>query len=360
VPFPRILDRYVVRDFLRLFVLFVLGAPLLFIVGDLTDRIDNYFRQGLTGRQIAIGYLYDLPLFVLYSFPIAALIATIFTINGMTRSSEVAAAKAGGVSFHRLVAPIGILGVVLTFAAVGISELVPIAVRAKAELWGEKSGTRSTRTDFVYRTRDGYVYTIHRLSLAQQSLQGVTVERPGEEPATPSLHVVAQTASYSADTSAWTLRDGYARLLLGRGVERTFHFDELRSPGFTETPEQLLAVQKEPEEMGYRELGDFIETIERSGGNALELRVDRAQKLALPIATLIIILFAAPLANQAPRGGAAYGVGISLGITIFYLMLFKVAGAAGSSGVMPPMLAAWLPNVVFAIAASVLVARVRT
>ena len=356
----RILDRYVVSQFLRLFLLFVMSAPVLFILGDLTDRLDNYFREGLTARQIAIGYVYDLPLFILYSFPIAALIATIFTINGMTRNSEIAAAKAGGVSFHRMLLPVGLLGILLTGAALGLSELVPIATRAKAELHGEHDRRRSTRSDFVYRSREGYVYTIQRLNREQGRITGVSVERPGDEPETPSLHIVATEATYSAEEGTWTLRDGYARLLLDRGSESSFHFDELFTPAFDETPEKLLAVPKKPEEMSYRELGEFIEAIERSGGRSAELTVERAQKIALPIATLIIILFAAPLANQAPRGGAAYGVGISLAVTIFYLMLFKVAGAAGESGVMPAMVAAWLPNGIFAIAAAGLLARVRT
>lgn len=357
---PSILDRYITSQFVRLFLVFVLGAPLLFIVGDLTDRIDNYFDQGLTGRQIALGYLYDLPLFVQYSVPIAGLIATIFTINSMTRNSEIAAAKAGGISFHRLMAPIAAVGVLLTIAALGLSELVPIATRAKAELWGETGSSRSTRSDFVYRTRDGYVYTIQRLNTNSGSIRGITIERAGEEPETPSLHVVAERGSYSPETGQWQLSDGYARLLLGRGEERTFRFDELVPIGFRETPETLLAQPKEPEEMGYRELASFVEAIERSGGRADELRVDLAEKVALPVATLIIVLFAAPLANQAPRGGAAYGVGISLGVTIFYLMLFKVAGAAGGAGVMHPAFAAWLPNILFAGAAGVLITRVRT
>ncbi|HEX6588716.1 MAG TPA: LptF/LptG family permease [Longimicrobiales bacterium] len=356
----RILDRYVAGQFVRLFVLFALSAPVLFVLGDLTDQLDNYFKEGLTARQIAIGYVYDMPEFILYSFPVAALIATIFTINGMTRNSEVAAAKAGGVSFHRLLVPVFLLGVVLTGGALGLSELMPIAKRAKAELQGDEDRRRSTRSDFVYRAQDGYVYTVQRLNRAQARLTGVSVERPGDEVTTPSLHIVAAEAVYEPETSTWTLHDGYARLLIGRGTESSFRFDELITPGFDASPEKLLAVPREPEEMRYAELGEFIEAIQRSGGRAAKLRVEHAQKIALPVATLIIILFAAPLANQAPRGGAAYGVGISLAVTILYLMLFKVAGAAGESGVMSPMIAAWLPNGIFALAAVGLLARVRT
>jgi lipopolysaccharide export system permease protein len=88
--------------------------------------------------------------------------------------------------------------------------------------------------------------------------------------------------------------------------------------------------------------------------------VERAQKIAIPVATLVIILFGAPLANTSSRGGPAYGIGISLGITVLYMLLFKVTGAAGAAGAMEPMYAAWIPNVLFLIAAGVLLARVRT
>src|SRR5687768_17158205 len=111
----RILDRYVAREFLRLFLLFAIAAPILFVLGDLTDNLDRYMDRGLSMRAVAISYVYQLPLFILYSFPIASLIATIFTVNNMTRHSELSAAKAGGVSFFRLLAPLPVLGVILTF-----------------------------------------------------------------------------------------------------------------------------------------------------------------------------------------------------------------------------------------------------
>src|SRR5690606_33790443 len=97
----RILDRYVSREFLRLFLLFALAAPVLFVLGDLMDNLDRFMERGLTARQVGLNYLYQLPLFILYSFPIASLIAAVFTVNTMTGHSEVVAAKAGGVSFFR-------------------------------------------------------------------------------------------------------------------------------------------------------------------------------------------------------------------------------------------------------------------
>jgi lipopolysaccharide export system permease protein len=88
--------------------------------------------------------------------------------------------------------------------------------------------------------------------------------------------------------------------------------------------------------------------------------VKREQRLAIPVATLVIILFGAPLATSSKRGGAAYGIGISLATTILYLILFRVAGALGYAGTLDPLLAAWLPNALFFVAGLILMAKVRT
>jgi lipopolysaccharide export system permease protein len=87
---------------------------------------------------------------------------------------------------------------------------------------------------------------------------------------------------------------------------------------------------------------------------------EQAEKIVIPVATFIIILFGAPLANSSHRGGPAYGIGVSLGITMVYLVLFRVADAVGTAGIVNPWLAAWLPNGLFLLGAMVLMARVRT
>lgn len=355
----KVLDRYVTVEFLRLFILFAISAPVLFVLGDITDNIDTFMDRELTTRQIVLGYVYQMPEFIFYSFPIAALIATIFTVSNMTRHSEMAAAKAGGVSFFRVLAPLPLLGIMLMVLGLFVSELIPIAGARRAELHGEKTGRRQARTDFVFRAQGGAVYSIRLLDTERNRIDGLTVHRQGDEEKVPTVSITADEASYTP-RHGWTLTNGYLRFLRGRGQESTMRFDQMRPLRFRETPEQLLAVPKEPEEMRYAELGRFIDIMERSGAKPLKLMVEHAQKIAIPVATLIIILFAAPLANSTSRGGPAYGIGISLGITILYLMLFRLSAAAGATGTLPTMFAAWLPNILFLVAASVLIARVRT
>src|SRR5688500_582197 len=269
----RVLDRYVTREFMRLFILFSISAPILFVLGDVTDNIDTFMDRRIGARRIALGYLYQMPEFIFYSFPIAALIATIFTVSNMTRHSEMAAAKAGGISFYRVLLPLPILGVLLTGLALFISELMPIAGARRAELHGEKQGRRQARTDFVYRADGGAVYSIRLLDTDRNRIDGLTVHRQGDEEKVPTVSIIAAEANYS-DKNGWILSNGYYRFLFGPGKESTMRFDRLKPVNLPETPEQLLAVPKEPEEMRYAELGRFIDIMERSGVKPLKLMVE--------------------------------------------------------------------------------------
>jgi lipopolysaccharide export system permease protein len=354
-----ILSRYVIRQFMGTFIGLVLGLPMLFIIGDITDNIDKYIDRGITGGRLLLSYVYIYPQFVLYGFPIAALVATVFTIGGMTRHQEITAAKAGGISFYRLFFPVVTLGVILVGVSLGLGELVPITLGKRATLMGEQTtSTKGPRLNFVYQTEREGVLTARRLDPAIGEINQLALERNAAR-GQPGIHRIATRAAWT-QRGGWKLYGGYTRILHADGREVTARFDSLRVPGLVETPEDFLGDPKEPEQMRYAEMSRFIGAIERSGGDANPLRVERGQKLALAAAVIVIIIFGAPLATSSQRGGAAYGVGISLGITILYLLLFRVGKALGSSGAIDPMIAAWGPNILFLVAGLALMTRVRT
>jgi lipopolysaccharide export system permease protein len=352
------MDRLVSVTFLRIFLVFVLGAPLLFIVGDMTERLDRYLDRGLTMAEVVQGYLFQLPLYVLYSFPIAALIAAVFTVQGMTVHREIVAAKAGGISFHRLVLPLIVLGVALAGVDLYLAEMVPAANKRAGQIFRSEDPRRAWRADFVYQADDGRTLSARRLTVDNGRLTGVVLETDGGMDA-PSRHLTAAEAVWDS-VSGWTLMNGYYRQFTRDGQEMAFQFDALRPRAFTERPDQLAETPPHEDEMTYAEMGRLITIVEGSGGNANKLRVLREQKLAIPVATLVIILFGAPLATSAKRGGAAYGIGIALGSVILYMSLFKVAVALGASGAVDPVLAAWTPNAAFLATGLFLLARVRT
>ena len=354
----RTLDRLVVTSFLKLFVVVTLAVPPLFILGDFTERLDQYLDRGLSRTDIGLSYLYKLPEYFQYAFPIAALVATIFTIHSMTRHHEVVAAKAGGISFHRLMAPLVVLGMVLTVAALGLSEIVPRGNRIAAQIQRAEGPSRTWRSDFVYRSEDGLSWQVARLTASDGRMTGVVLER-APSPTAPGVHVTAESATWTED-DGWTLDQGYMRTLRPDSTERAIEFQKLAMPDMTERPEDLLEVPRAPEEMTYAEIERLVGIIERSGGDATEWLVRRGQLLSVPVATLIIILFGAPLATSSKRGGTAFGIGVSLITVIVFSMMLKFAGAMGEAGAISPWSAAWIPNLLFAGAALLLLARVRT
>ena len=112
--------------------------------------------------------------------------------------------------------------------------------------------------------------------------------------------------------------------------------------------------------MRYAELGRYIQALKRSGGEAGKLEVDRALKIAIPFTCIIIALFGAPLANVNPRASGAFGIAISLGTTVAFLIMINLTREVGSSGLIRPDLAAWLPNMAFGLGGLVLLRQTKT
>jgi len=357
----RTLDRYVFSSWVKIFVLTALGFPLVSILINLTDTLNKLLDRGLTMREIVISYVYSIPENAFLVMPAAVLFATVFTVGAMGRHSELTAAKAGGMSFHRVMLPIFVASVLATGLAFVVGETAPGATARQLEIQKAKQA-RSTRSrfNFVYRGDAGWVYTVRSLDVSTRQLKQLLFERQGRGLQYPGLIITADSASFDPAQRAWRVKNGTSRVIAGPNRQASFGFRTLRLRALTQSPADLLAEPKAPDEMRYAELGRYIDALKRSGNDANKLIVERALKLALPATCLIIALFGAPLAVQAPRAGAAVGVAISLGTTIIFLLITQILKAVGSGGLIDPGLAAWLPNMVFLMAGLVLMARVRT
>jgi lipopolysaccharide export system permease protein len=356
----RALDRYVFTEFWKIFVTTALGFPILVNIIDLTDNLDKYLSQNLTAGRIALSYLYWLPDSMFMILPAAVLFATVFSIGALTRHSEITAAKASGISFYRFIAPIFAGALIATIVGLVLGELAPITNKKRMDiLQGTLSTMTSDRYNFAYAADRGRVYKIGALHLVIPSIEGMVIERKGKGPDYPSYVISANNATYRP-RKGWLLQTGAMHLLTDSMQNLTFSFDSLVDRHFTEPPKQLTLTQKAPTDMGFRELGRFITSMERSGAEVNELRVERMLKLAIPITCLVILLFGAPLATSTQRGGTAYGVGLSLATTVVFLMLIQLMKGVGGKGMIPADLAAWLPSIIFGVVGAILFARVRT
>jgi lipopolysaccharide export system permease protein len=257
------------------------------------------------------------------------------------------------------VVPILIGAALAAVADIGVAEVVPITDARRSDLLQtSKVGTGTQRFNFVYAGEYGRVYTAQALDADRGTLERLQIERKGNGPDYPTVLISAARAGYTG--KEWVLNQGVMHVVRDSQPDFVMSFGTLHDSRMTERPVDMMAKPRSPQEMRFRDLTRFIGALERSGGDANLLRVERALKIAIPITCLVIALFGAPLATSTQRGGTAYGIGVSLATTVTFLMLIQLTKAIGGKALIDPDMAAWLPNAAFAVMGLVLMARVRT
>ncbi len=353
------LDRYVAAEFARIFLVTVAGFPVLVFVIDLVDNLRKYTEKKLTYQAVAMSYFYWIPDTLFMVLPAAVLFATVFSIGTFTRYAEITAAKASGISFYRFIAPIILMATLATGIGLVFSEVAPPANAKRLKLLAGQSEFRETaRYNFAFANDAGRVYRIYALDSEKRRIERVEIEERGSKRRSGLL--IAADSGHWRDERGWLLHKGQMHVLPNDSIDLAFGFDSILDRRLKESPDELRATEREPTEMNYAQLTRFIRALERSGAEVNLLKVERILKIAIPVTCIIIALFGAPLATSSQRGGAAFGVAISLATTVLFLVLIQLTKAVGGKGLMQPELAAWMPNVLVGVLALILMARVRT
>src|SRR6267143_2224629 len=192
----RTLDRYVLREWAKVFFVVMIGFPVLVIVIDFTDKLGQYLGR-MSKATVALAYLFAVPEIMFLVLPAAVLFATVFLVGSLGRHSEITAAKASGVSFHRLVRPLYLIAVAASLSGVVLGEIYPVSSNRKEELLGVKQiRSTSSRYNFVYRADGGWVYAIAALQVAVPTMTDLLLEREGRGAEYPTIVIAAQRALY--------------------------------------------------------------------------------------------------------------------------------------------------------------------
>jgi len=249
---------------------------------------------------------------------------------------------------------------IATVLGLGLGELKSRTNAVRMQLLREtQSASGSARAAFTYAAEGNRVYKAQLLVVDSGQMLRPQVERQGNGADYPGVLTAAEDGRWRGD-QGWILRKGTTHLLPADSVDLAFSFDSLLDRRMRERPRDLMVTAKAPDDMNYKELGAFIEAQQRSGIDVGKHRVERMLKIAIPVTCVIILLFGAPLAPSTQRGGAAYGVGLSLGTTIVFLVLIQLTRAVGGKGLIQPELAAWIPSALFGVVGAILLARART
>jgi lipopolysaccharide export system permease protein len=358
----RLLDRYLVGPFLRIFALTVLSAPVLFVLADVTVRLDVYLDGGMTIAEILRIYPSHIPVYMIWAFPVAALVATLFTLQPFVRHGELHATLGAGVPLYRLFLPLIIGGAAASLVGLLLVEAAP-------RLSGWSSGSHAGRVNivgaqrgaFAYLTDAGEILTVENLTVgAEGSMTGLVLRSASDEPGVGVVYVVAQEGTWT-DSEGWVARDGTRWSMAPDGAYGVVSFDEFALTSMTERPADLLeAHAADPSRMSFGDLGRFADRLERSGSPASYLRIRQWQRITIPLTTLVIILFSAPLATITGRGEGQSGAALALVLTIVYLAVLRTSEGLGVAGLLGPGLATSLPALVFGLAGLLLLRRARS
>jgi LPS export ABC transporter permease LptG len=353
----KIADRYLARELIGPFFVGVFGFLLMQISAVLMNLIRLAMDKDAGVAQILRVVAYRLPQFIVFALPVAVLFGVSLGISRMSRENEITVMRLSGMSLRRILLPLLVVAAGISVLSFYINETVapamnhrasqaeyqlffkvkPVAVRADV-FFG--SGPYKFYVGSMQRLKDAAHPTRTTLTLTRVMVYEM---RSGAYPVLYS----AQTAS--ADGMRWTLYNGVRRELDARG----FTTNEVAFPKFTFDVDRavgaLWTAAQTPDEMTAAQLSRAIVEGQRAGNaDVSEWRMEYYLKFALPFACVVLALISMPLAVHFGRGGGFTGILIALGLFFLYVQGYLVFKQLGGS-VLPPLMAAWLPNAAFAL-----------
>lgn len=361
---PQVLDTYILSSFFLYFLLFLVSFVLMTEVYTFYELLSDIIRNKIPMSRV-LTYLYYLaPMLIYNSTSVSALVAVLVTFGVMTRNNEVIAFKSCGISLYRLSVPVILASLLLSASLFAFDYYyVPEANRRQDAIRAEIKGSpvrTYDRPEQTWISGQGWrrFYYYKYLDSAKGEMGGVIVFEL--EPASFRLrrHISADRAYWSAALKTWVFENGWRRDLEGDKKFETFQtatFPELNEP-----PSYFLKEVKQDKQMNFRELADYVDDLQRSGFNTVQLRIQYYKKFSIPLFVLILAAISVPFAFLTGSRGALAGVGVSFGIAIAYWSVNQLFEQIGNINQLPPAAAAWAPNAVFLLAAIYLMTRMRT
>ncbi|NLN17586.1 MAG: YjgP/YjgQ family permease [Firmicutes bacterium] len=333
-----LLDGYCLREFIGPFMACIGGFTIILVSGLLFELTDLILIRRVPAAAVFRMLFYKLPGIVVLALPVGVLFGTLLALGRLVKDGELTVIRALGRSFPRIAAPFLLAGLLVSLIVFWANEsIVPRSNHAYENLVRRyilQEVTPLIREQVFFKGADGCFYYIEEVDAG--FLRGIFIY----DPTPPARLVTAREGSIGE--GYWQLVDGVLRELDDEGfVAMEIGFARLNFP----VPERIdahLTQQKSTDEMNRRELGKHIQLFAGSGVNLTPVLVDYHLKLALPLASLIFALLAAPLGTWS--SGRFFGITASLIVVFAYYVLTALCRSLGINAVLPPLAAAWAPN----------------
>jgi LPS export ABC transporter permease LptF/LPS export ABC transporter permease LptG len=350
--YPTIIDLYILRRFLYYFFLILGAFILLFETFTFFELLDDIARHRIPFLVVVNYFRFLIPYLVYQLSPLTALVATLVTLGVLSKNNEIVAFKASGVSLYRLALPLLISGLVLAAALLVMDDTyLPYANQRQDALRNQIKGkpaqtyTRPQRWIFGENSK---VYNYDLFDSTQKLFGGLTVIEIDPLTFQMKRRIFATRAQWLDTEKAWALESGWVRDFNAEGsVEKYTPFKVTSLPELVEPPSYFSREVIQAFQMSWRDLRHYIDGLQLAGFDVSSLTVQWHKKIAYPLIAPISMLLAIPFAILVGSRGAIGGIALGVGIGIAYWAIAALLEAMGGIGQLPPMLAAWSPDLIF-------------
>lgn len=341
-----LIKRYILSEFLRSSLAILAGMIVFFLCVAFLKEADDFIKYKATFLQIFRYYLYIVPGMVTQSLPFAALLGALLSLGGLSRSNEITAMRAGGISFADIMTPVLIGGLLLSVLGFFNNEVIMPRYAAQAlriirvDVMKKEQRAVFQQRRLWLRGPDNSIVNIDLVTPDRTAMIGVTIYKLNPD---FSLRERITAERLAWEEGAWRLKGGRKYVMTDDAVVSRPADNEIFN--IVEKPDDMGMIAKDAEEMDLQELYDYVARLRNSGYQAVRYEVDLHTKIAYPFASFLMVLIAVPFSLQHTRsGGAAKGVAIAVLIAAVYWVLLSVGKALGRSGALPPFPAAWIAN----------------
>lgn len=358
----KLLDKYILKEFLRFFIITFISFIALFMIVDFFEKIRMFLSNNASVSQIASYFIYSIPMIISYILPPAVLLSTLLTFGSFSKSNEITAMKANGVSIYRICLPVVTVAAITSVFLFYFSELItPASIQktehiVKVDVQKQKSLGFFKQNEIWYHG-DHAIYNFKMFDTDKNIIHGVTINFLNPD-FTLMSRVDAKKAEWKNDK--WF----FYNLLITR-------FDNDRNPmlewskeqiiNIPEKPDDFKVIQKDAEKMGYFELRKYVKKIKSEGYDVTKYLVELHGKIAFPLVIIIMVFIAVPFSLRSERsGGLMQSAGLGIFIGFSYWIVHALSMSLGKSEILPAFLAAWAANIFFSAAAAFLFSRVNT
>lgn len=348
-----ILDRYLLREYLKAFFVGLLFLIALIIIVRLLDKDVKKFDDDVAYMTAVKIVLFQAPRRIMEVVPVAAFIAIFFVLGKMVQTSEFTAMKAGGLSVYRLLVPVLIATLVLCGLFALFYNQVAGPAFHEAHLLQNQVRPRRGR-NIVFKGKNDRIFYTQRIALDAQKIQHLTIY---EEDATGELARVIFAKSAVWTDTEWQLTSGYIRHF-ENGVEVNYEPFDTYTLDRHEDPARFIGSEKDPRAMTIKELREQITYKQEAGQISRREQVKLYHKTAYPFAAVVVVMLGAPIAIRFGRAGFFAGLVIAFFLSFLYWALsFATLEGLSENGKLHPFLACWGANILYAAVGGILIWR---